>query len=545
MKSSQNTAPTAVHYILFVIILILATILIAACGRKPAEDSASGNTTATPDVTVTPGDATPSTVPSETPAAEPTKIVTPTAEPTKAPTEAVTPTAVPTAVPAADLTSYGDLTKYLDRPTAELIAALGTDPGYEYWESDYYTGTTGGLNYDNYVQFAFSDSEAALDTNCRVNLISVAGKTTDLDLGNGLRSGMTLAELKRAMGSALYGPFRSIENEDYSAYGFFRGLRYCFLWNDDPAAGDAPADIIMITESGLSWFPNAVLTAAVRTYSAENAALLDTHKAQYRNELRDICREAPVQKFGSLATVSLDGDFAVELYEIAGFGYNSAWKGSEANPEHAGVDRTKEMYTYGIAGRLFESGKLIAETGLRSYSSGEWEQDDISTTVSWIPADDAFTNAVCKMAGLTPASSDCLLRTVTTETWVNSSLVIHANACYIGDSTTPAFTGRKFTIKGNDGGFFGEHIYLADGSELPDFSELTTIATGEGFLSREVAEWPFDGRKVSWTLAKTASGVQIVGLRTDDFDGSNGSYAVAFYIYIDGCLFEYSGEFIL
>ena len=290
--------------------------------------------------------------------------------------------------------------------------------------------------------------------------------------------------------------------------------------------------------------PNAVLNAAVNAFSEENAALLDTHKAQYRNELRDACKEAPVQKFGLLTTVSLGGDLTVELYETAGFGYTSAWKGSEANPEHAGVDKTKEMYTYGVVGRLFENGKLIADTGTDSFSR-EWETNQIRTTVSWIPADDAFTNAVCKMVGLTPASSDCLLRTVTTETWVDSSLAIHADACYIGDSTTPAFTGRKFTIMGNDGGFFGEHIYLADGSELPDFSELTTIANGEGFLSREVAEWPFDGRKVSWTLAKTASGVQIVGLRTDDFDDSNGSYAVAFYIYIDGCLFEYSGEFVL
>ncbi len=541
MKASQSkTVSATVKLFRLGILLILALMLITACGKEGSSDEPKATPTAATESTGTP---TP-TAATPSPTAEPTNEPTtePTAAPTAEPTSEVS--ATPTVSPIVKSVAYGDLTDYLGQPASALSDKFGSYR-YEYWTNDYYTGTTGGLNYDNYVQFAFSDSEAALDTNCRVNLISVAGKTTDLDLGNGLRSGMTLAELKRAMGSALYGPFRSIENEDYSAYGFFRGLRYCFLWNDDPAAGDAPADIIMITESGLSWFPNAVLTAAVRTYSAENAALLDTHKAQYRNELRDICREAPVQKFGSLATVSLDGDFAVELYEIAGFGYNSAWKGSEANPEHAGVDRTKEMYTYGIAGRLFESGKLIAETGLRSYSSGEREQDDISTTVSWIPADDAFTNAVCKMAGLTPASSDCLLRTVTTETWVNSSLAIHANACYIGDSTTPAFTGRKFTIKGNDGGFFGEHIYLADGSELPDFSELTTIATGEGFLSREVAEWPFDGRKVSWTLAKTASGVQIVGLRTDDFDGSNGSYAVAFYIYIDGCLFEYSGEFIL
>lgn len=291
--------------------------------------------------------------------------------------------------------------------------------------------------------------------------------------------------------------------------------------------------------------PNAVLDAAIRDFSSENAALLDTHRTLYQNELRIACKEAPVQKFGSLATFSLDGGLTVELYDIAGFGYNSAWKGNEGNPEHAGVDKTKEMYTYGIAGRLFENGKLIAETGLRSYSSGEWEQDDISTTVSWIPADDAFTNAVCKMVGLTPASSDCLLRTVTTETWVNSSLAIHADACYIGESTTPVFTGRRFSIMGNDGGTFGEHTYLADGSELPYFSELTAIAKGEGFLSKEVAEWPFDGRKVSWTLAKTASGVQVVGLRTEDFGDLNGSYAVAFYIYIDGHLFEYSGDFVL
>ena len=97
----------------------------------------------------------------------------------------------------------------------------------------------------------------------------------------------------------------------------------------------------------------------------------------------------------------------------------------------------------------------------------------------------------------------------------------------------------------NDGGTFGEHTYLADGSELPYFSELTAIAKGEGFLSKEVAEWPFDGRKVSWTLAKTASGVQVVGLRTEDFGDLNGSYAVAFYIYIDGHLFEYSCDFVL
>ena len=551
MKTSQNAAPTAVHYILFVIILILATILITACGSKPAEEGASGNTTATPEVTVTPGDTTPATVPSETPAAEPTKAVTPSAEPTKAvtptaePTKAVTPTAVPTTVPAADLTSYGDLTKYLDRPAAELIAALGTDPGYEYWENDYYTGTTGGLNFgDDNLTFCLADSAERLDSSCKVHLITAvnpAGKpAANVNLGNGLNLNMKYAELKSVMGDALLGPFLSGEGDGFYAYGIFGGVRYYFSWHINPENIDFPAGSVMITKSGLDWLVRNLVNQLMENYAEDEADKLLADETLYRNDLRTAFRDVPVGKLVPLTTIRVDEHITAELYEIAAFGYASTWKETETgDPEYLGIDRAKELYSYDILVKLVKDGRYV-ET-IRRNEPGYHEDDIAFGSVTWASGENAFEREICRMAGLSYKPTDAVLIGAATENWVHNSLAITTRATYnIGDAA-PIIVSREFTIHSNDGGSFGEHYYLADGSELV-IDGLQKVKEGTGFLSKDIAEWPFDDKKVSWTLLKTESGEQVIHLTTDDF-GESSHFASVYYLYTPYGLIQFGYDF--
>ena len=146
------------------------------------------------------------------------------------------------------------------------------------------------------------------------------------------------------------------------------------------------------------------------------------------------------------------------------------------------------------------------------------------------------------MVGLTLKETDTAICSVTTETWVHRSLTLNVNAIYMNNGPTPVFSERYFGIMGNDGGTFGNCYYLADGTEL-SLSSLKKVKEGKGFLSKEAADWPFDGRNVEWTLSETESGVQIIYLYTDDFEGMNGTYAETYLILIDDCLIVFYSDF--
>ena len=286
-----------------------------------------------------------------------------------------------------------------------------------------------------------------------------------------------------------------------------------------------------------------VLDKAIRTYESEHAAEIKAHKEQYHKELRESFKDVPVQKFNLLKTVTIDGHYTAEIYESAIFGYASAWKEEEGWHEYTGIDKNRELYDYKLIGRLLEDGQYVRDTSKKYAGDYPYGETQIMDFVGWRTPDDPFTEAVCKMAGLPYERSEVTVRTVKTETWVTDNYTHYYSACYLNGSSTPVISTRYFGIMSNDGGTDEEHYILSDGTEFTAAS-LKKVKNGEGFLSDDVAEWPFDGKNVSWTLFETKSGEQILFLYTDDF-GETQAAATSYYIYVNKCLIEFSSSFDL
>ena len=281
------------------------------------------------------------------------------------------------------------------------------------------------------------------------------------------------------------------------------------------------------------------LEQQVKDYEAANASALDTHKEQYLAELRAAFSELPVCKLVPLKTIEIDAHNKIEISEFACYGCASAWiEDTDGNPVYSGINKEKEFYHYRLIGRHIQDGTTV-DTYNEIGSSPE--TDNISGR-AWNYTNNAFREEIIKMVGLTLKETDTAICSVTTETWVHISRTLKVNAIYMNNGPTPVFSERYFGIMGNDGGTFGNCYYLADGTEL-SLSSLKKVKEGKGFLSKEAADWPFDGRNVEWTLSETESGVQIIYLYTDDFEGMNGTYAEKYLILIDDCLIVFYSDF--
>ena len=279
----------------------------------------------------------------------------------------------------------------------------------------------------------------------------------------------------------------------------------------------------------------------LQAYAAEHASEIAAHKDQYLAELRAKFAGVPNEKFALLATCPVDEHKTVELYEFAVFGYASTWKGEESNPEYAGIDKTKELYDYRIIARLLEDGKYVSDTGAKYAGDFGYGSTQIYGIATWSSESELFREAVCKMVGLSSEKSEVAVRNVTSETRVNFSLTLQHDATYIGESTVPVITTRQFVIMGNDGGHFGEEYFLGDGTEF-SIDSLKKLKEGSGFLSEEVAGWPFGGKKVTWTLSEINSDAKVITLHTEDF-GETKAAEEDYYLYVNGYLVYIGGSF--
>lgn len=280
----------------------------------------------------------------------------------------------------------------------------------------------------------------------------------------------------------------------------------------------------------------------LQAYAAEHASEIAAHKDQYLAELRAKFAGVPNEKFALLATCPVDEHKTVELYEFAVFGYASTWKGEESNPEYAGIDKTKELYDYRIIARLLEDGKYVSDTGAKYAGDFGYGSTQIYGIASWTGEGELFREVVCKMVGLPFKKTDAAVRSVTSETWVHNSLAFQYSAIYFGDSAVPVVSTRNFAVMGNDGGTFGDEFFLGDGTEIK-FDSLKKVKEGTGFLSEEVAEWPLNGRKVTWTLLEVNSDVKVIKIYTDDFEGP--SESTSYYLCVGDCLVCISSDFVL
>jgi len=280
----------------------------------------------------------------------------------------------------------------------------------------------------------------------------------------------------------------------------------------------------------------------LQAYAAEHASEIAAHKDQYLSELRAKFAGVPNEKFALLATYPVDEHKTVELYEFAVFGYASACTQSETDPKYEGIDKTKELYDYRIIARLLEDGKYVSDTGAKYAGDFGYGSTQIYGIASWTGEGELFREAVCKMVGLPFKKTDAAVRSVTSETWVHNSLAFQYSAIYFSDSAVPVITTRQFVIMGNDGGTFDDEFFLGDGTEIK-FDSLKKVKDGTGFLSEEVAEWPLNGRKVTWTLLEVNSDVKVIKIYTDDFEGP--SVSTSYYLCVGDCLVCISSDFVL
>ena len=201
MNTSQNinTAPAAVNRIFLVIILVLAVMMVTACGK---ENKSGGNE------------------------------ATPTAAPTATPTPAEI---------APDSKDY-DLTKYIGMPLADVISKVGKD----------YTVDPGFFGPGNDLVFTAEGFEKVhfmtnTDDVITIVYIDTPDKAIWQNIGNGLTGKMKYSELKKALGSNFAKAAPVGEDSDFTGYdstAVAGDYWYVFGWNADPEKVDAVPDYL-------------------------------------------------------------------------------------------------------------------------------------------------------------------------------------------------------------------------------------------------------------------------------------------------------------
>lgn len=188
--------------------------------------------------------------------------VTPTLPPEETPTPTENPTPTPTDEPdGSEILLYSDLTSFLDRPAAELLEQVKKEYTYQYWELDYYIGTSGGFFFeDDMTMFELEDGEATLDPSCNITVIAVyqlEDGSVSRCIGRDLYTDMSFSELMEQTGNRFELREPGIEYEYYSAVGRYRDFRYLFIWwDEDPRLSGKAPDVSYVTKTGIRWIDN-------------------------------------------------------------------------------------------------------------------------------------------------------------------------------------------------------------------------------------------------------------------------------------------------
>lgn len=523
---NRTTHKAKVSKLILVVLLTLTVVFSIGCGKKDT--------------------------PSKTPTAAPTgEAVTPTGNQTatEEPTKEPTPTATPEPDDSGLFGLYGDITQYLEKPAADLIAKLGEDYQYEHSGKDYLIdyfekpdvdpgSASGVMYYDSALYFNFTDSEETLQTDCAVRTITVkndAGKTLSVNLGHGLNIRMTFSQLKEAMGDAfIYEPASQVYAR-YRVYGIFHGYRYFFSWKKDPTQHDKPADYVIVSQTRLDDVVEEASRKVIDGYYQEQQEELMKHKEQYLPKLRDQYEGIPVYCLAPLTTIPLDESNRVEIYECAAFGCASLWKEKNYSYEITGFNSAKELLGYSVFGRLVSD---VADASELFYvydvdvdvPGGSWETDCTDAYVSFPNREkrDAWEEELCKLVGLPYSKTNDINITVHvgTDTWISNSYALVVDATYLNGEETPLYFRKFSSYRSNDGGTEDLQIFMKDGAELNLYPEKT-IRSGSGEL---------DGSAVNWALKEDSAGHQIV------FVGCPEQYSEDWYVYMDGQLFPVYGE---
>ena len=253
-REKEETMSRKSFILLGSIVLLLAFIFVYAVLHESEEMPNKGKRRKVSAVT-------PTAVVINSPTEEPDYSPTPTIEELPTPTSKPDDTPTPTPLSPYDEGEsilHDDLTYYLNTPIGDLIEEVGREYLYQYWEMDYYTGTTGGLFFDDdYSMFMFEDSEETLDPSCEIAVIAVYQSKDMLVsrcIGRDVYTDMSYDGLMKSTRNRLKFSEPGIEYDYYSAYGVCRGYRYLFIWYDsDPRESSNAPDVSYVTKTGINW----------------------------------------------------------------------------------------------------------------------------------------------------------------------------------------------------------------------------------------------------------------------------------------------------
>ncbi|MBO4697409.1 MAG: PT domain-containing protein [Lachnospiraceae bacterium] len=522
----------AAKLIAAVLIMTFMTAMPAGCGKGKNSTKNRDEVSVTPTVT---------DVPTDEPTKEPTAA--PTAEPTPAPTEE--PTVTPTEEPSEPI-EYGNLTEYLDNPASEVISMINRDYRFEYWGKDHADIYSGGvITFDGIVYFGVSYGEQ-FDSSNYVSTIIIDNKAPEargLNIGRGMKAGMTYAELKKIMGDDLSVPVAYHDGAEYEASGYYIEARYGFLWKQSPALAEKQADVVMIGDYfNREYMPKESIT----DYIEANKTLLEEHKAQYLAELRSQWKYAPVQKSAYLTTVQLDGHNKAEIYEAASFGHAPTYGVKKDEDDRVvdlsftGVDDKAELYNYYLVLNLISDGQYVKSEYYSNGSYNTWppevgtySEDSMYCGIVRGAEYNAEAEALRSIIGIPGEQKDSVIYTVNCRRPVSEPDVYwsaNISAQYLNDSKTPFAVTTYLSYESNDGGTEDEEWYNADGKPLFEGAKMLREGTGELY-----------GRKFYWALNETSSGLQYVSIEIIREE----SALYRKYLIVDGCLVLFDSEVVV
>lgn len=454
--------------------------------------------------------------------AKPTEVPTPTPDVTRIPTPSatptpdVTPTGEPSVTPTPDLSdeaiAYGDLSRFVGMKAEDVIAEIGRDYRYEYWGKGRSDGMTAGFTFDDIVYFCltFPSVRDTLPTACEVSMVEVDDLGKDypvLDFGGGLHSGMTYSEIRDVVRDELFGPIANSDGTQHRLFGYFEGTNYYFTWSQSPVNNNLPAESIILCDD-LSYLPGTrILENALAEYEEQNTAQMNSRREYYLDQLRASFKNVPVTKYALLDTVRLDEYNVVEIYEIAAYGYGASYK-TEYDAEgrinsfvYAGTDRSKEAYDYWLAGCLISYGEYMGcyqENDMIWIGFGRLYRS-FSRTQDYILEAETLGNLI----GIPVDKTNHIVVSAETERYVDEEYYdysVNVRALYLDNNPTPFCTEDLVSYNGNDGGVYGDHLYVLNEARDKVFTSTQTRS----------GAYTMDGLDGHWHLLESDSGIKKV-----------------------------------
>ncbi len=434
---------------------------------------------------------------SETAEPTPTATAAPTA--TTTPTATTAPSATPTVDPddpfATAVVDYDVLTSYLGLTAGEVKDKIGKLSQYQNIGEDYISGTDSAIYFNYEVYFLYDDMIPSDSYSYVTEAILVYNRTNAdkaKDFGNGLSSAMTYSQLKSTLGDALLiADSEIVGSSAFVAFCTVGGYRYAFLWDENPEKNDVLPLCTYISKTGLIWVPKLTMLPFAKDYIAENAGLLQDNGTRYIETLRGAYKDVPISMNHLLASLNLDSDNKVELYEIATYG---------RAPDVSGTKEV-ECYDYTITARFLVNGVQVTRADLvkKPITTGA-DDESIYTILGtlYFHGDPASISGadLYNMCDVHKAAESTVISCaeLTLQRKKDSEALVKA-AYYIGNEAEPVLTRRYIKNPANNE-IYDDLIVGPDGTEyrIPEndtyrWGELSSVTGADVDRIHDAFSW--------------------------------------------------------